>query len=108
MNLQLFAANAQLPEGTDLFEIFKYVSLVLTVDVDSGEILQCSIPVYCQQGNEFISDIMKGKSLEKDVNIIIAEVEERIHMSSKRALITAIQMIQNRYMMTKNKIRAKG
>ncbi|HEY3426982.1 MAG TPA: DUF3870 domain-containing protein [Negativicutes bacterium] len=108
MKPQLFSAHAQLPEGTDLYENFKYVALVLTIDGDNGTILECSTPVYCNQTSAFVADIMKGRSLETDVSFIIAEIEGRMHTGSKRALITAVQMIHNRYMTTKDKNRDKG
>ncbi|MDF2571251.1 MAG: hypothetical protein K0R55_2855 [Sporomusa sp.] len=103
MKTQLFSAHAQLPEGTDLYENFKYVSLVLTVDGNNGTILECSTPVYCKQTSDFVADIVRGKSLEKDVSVILAEIESRMHTGSKRSLITAVQMIHNRYMMAKEK-----
>lgn len=103
MKTLLFSAHAQLPEGTDIYENFKYVSLVLTVDGNNGTILECSTPVYCKHTSDFVADIVSGKSLEKDVSVILAEIESRMYTGSKRSLITAVQMIHNRYMMVKEK-----
>jgi hypothetical protein len=100
----IFAAHAQVPAGTDLYERHKYLSLVVTVNLISGEIVDCCIPMYCALHDGFIREILIGKSLQNDKQLIIEEVDARVHTFSKRALITAIQGVYNHYIMTRKTI----
>lgn len=97
----IFAGHAQLPEGTDIYENFKYVTVVAEVDMASGQVVNCSVPVYCRETSDFVTGILKGKSLETDLDAIIAELDERMQTMSKRALLNAVQAIYNRYNMAK-------
>lgn len=107
MNTHIFAAHAQLPVGTDLQERFKVLTLVVVVDIDSGKIIDCVVPMYCKLHNDFVANILRGKCLDNDKGSIIEEIDERIHTVSKRALITTIQGLHNNYIMVKKAQREK-
>ncbi|MBP2645691.1 MAG: hypothetical protein H6Q75_1131 [Firmicutes bacterium] len=102
-NSHIFAAHAQVPQGTDLFEVHKFITVVADVDMNNGEILDAMIPMYCQLTNDFIVKMIIGKSLERPEEIVAA-VEERFHTSTKRALITALKDIFSRYGIEKAKL----
>jgi len=99
---QVFSGHAQIPTGLDLYENYKYLTILVEVDGETGEIVNCSVPIYCKLHNDFLADIFIGKSLSSDINLIIKEIGERCHTVSNRALITAIQMLHNRYTMIVN------
>lgn len=107
MKTHLFAAHAQLPVGTDLHERYKVLTIIVKVDIASGEILNCVVPAYCQLHNDFVAEILRGKFLGTDKEAIIEEIDERVHTLSKRALITSIQGLQNNYIMVKKNLREK-
>jgi len=100
---QLFSGHAQLPTGLDLYENHKYLIILVEVDSENGEIINCMVPIYCKLHNDLIADILIGKSLYNDINRVFKEIEERCHIISKRTLITAMQMLHNRYTMLKKK-----
>jgi hypothetical protein len=101
MKTQLFSAHTQLPEGTDLHQTYRYVSIILKINSENGQIIDCAVPIYCQLTGDFIAEIIRGKSIDTELNLIIKELEERLFTGSRRALISALQMIRERYMMTK-------
>lgn len=101
MNAHIFSGHGQLPEGTNLSVIHKYATVVVKIDMDSSIILDCEVPILCGFHNEFISEIVCGRSIETDLNVIIEEIDERIHSLSTKALITSLQVIFNRYTMVK-------
>jgi hypothetical protein len=98
----ILAAHAQVPQGTDIYEVHKFITLVIEVDLETGEIVDSMVPMYCQLTNGFIVKILKGKSLD-NADEILKEVEERVHTSTKRALMTAMKEIFNRYILEKDK-----
>lgn len=103
MKKHIFSGHAQLPCGSDLYESSKFISVVMTVDMETGTILQSSVPLYCKIHNDFVTEIINGKSLEKDLNLIIKQIEKTVHTHTRRALVTAIQALAKRYMIEKNK-----
>ena len=101
-NSCIFSGHAQLPAGTDIYENHKYLTIVLEVDMNNGVILNCTIPTYCTENSEFVADLARGRKLDSDMESIIAEIEERMHVLSKWALITAIKGAQNRFLTVRN------
>ncbi|MBP2636297.1 MAG: hypothetical protein H6Q72_2204 [Firmicutes bacterium] len=99
--IHLFSGHGQLPAGTDLYETSRYATIVLTVNIETGEVIDCVIPNYCEMHQSFVADIIRGKYLDSDSVSIISELEERVHSLSTRALITAFQQAHNRYMVYK-------
>lgn len=100
--IHLFSGHGQLPVGTDLYETSRYATIVLMVNIETGEIIDCVIPNYCTMHQDFVAEILRGKCLDRDIPSIIAEIEERVHSLSTRALITALQSAYNRYVICKN------
>lgn len=100
--IHLFSGHGQLPSGTDLYETCRYATIVLTVNIETGQVIDCVIPNFCTMHNDFIADILRGKNLDSDIAAIIAEIEETVHSLSTRALITALQAAYNRYLVCKN------
>ena len=93
----IFSGHAQLPAGTDLYEKHKYAAVLVEIDMQTGMIVNCDVPIFCQMANEFMSDILKGRSIDRDIDEIIDNIEKRLHTLSKKAVITSLQVIHNRY-----------
>jgi len=97
----IFCGQAQLPYGTDIYEQFKYITVLFEIDMETEEIVNCYIPVYCAMCNEFMSRLFKGQSLKNGLEPILERIEEYVHLVSKKALINALQALYNRYMMVR-------
>lgn len=105
MNKYFFAGQAQMPAGTDVYEQYKYLTILMTVDMDTGQILNCVVPIYCDIHNEFLSEILTGKSLDTDFRAIVEQIEKTVHTQTKRSLITALQVLYNRYCIVKKRMK---
>ncbi len=101
MDAHIFSGHAQLPEGTNLSFVHKFVTIVLKIDMETGEILESSIPMYCDIHDDFIKKIICGKNIDTDFQDIVNEISERIHSLSTKSLITALQVVYNRYSMVR-------
>ncbi|WP_258360413.1 DUF3870 domain-containing protein [Moorella sulfitireducens (nom. illeg.)] len=100
----IFCGQAQLPQGTDIYEKYKYLTVLLEVDMDSGLVMECYFPIYCEMCNHFMADILRGRSLDEGLDPVIAEIEERVHLVSKKALINALYAAYNRYLIVKKNL----
>lgn len=104
MNPHIFSGHGQLPEGTNLSVIHKYATVVVKIDMDTGVILECDVPILCDMHTKFIAELVCGRSIETDLNGILDEINERVHSLSTKAIITSLQVIYNRYRMIKKKL----
>ena len=97
MEKHIFAGHAQLPGGSDVHEEYKFLSVHMVVDIELGIIHDSTISVYNKMHSEFVAEIFKDKSLEYDLDKILMQIERTVHTPTRRALITAIQVLHNRY-----------
>lgn len=97
MEKHFFAGHAQLPGGSDLHEEYKYLSIHMVIDIETGTVLDSAISTYNQMHSDFFSEILRDKSLDNDLEMILMQIEKTVHTPTKRALITAIQVLFNRY-----------
>ncbi len=108
MNTHIFSGHAQLPEGTNLSVNHRLATIVLEIDMESGQIVDSSIPIYCDLHSDVISEIVCGKNIEKDISVIIDEINERVHSLSTKALISSIQVVYNRYILVKQDLKSNS
>lgn len=99
----LFSQQAQFPEESSLYKMHVSLTIIMEVDMESGDIVDCQVPMYCQLNNEFIANILLGKSLDNP-DEIVAVLERRVQTLSKRAFITAFKGIIKRYIQEKVKL----
>jgi len=100
-SLHIFSGSAKLKEGTDLAETYKYLTVLMKVDMDTGVIEDFEVPIYSRFTSDFVAALARGHCLHDGIDAIVAEIERRIHTSSKRALISALQVAYNRYCLVK-------
>ncbi len=96
-NCVLAAGFAQLPKGTTLYELQKIIGCVLIIDPETDIIQDVSFTFVMDLTNQFISDLIRGKSLSNGIEPIIREVESRFLVPPQRAIIQAIRSAYDRY-----------
>ncbi len=97
----IFSAHAQVPTETDISQRHKFVCIIVRVDIETGIITDCTVPMYTPIQNDFVKEIIVGKSLYSEKELIIREIDELMHTPSKRALLSAIQGVYNNFVLTK-------
>ncbi|NNU88095.1 DUF3870 domain-containing protein [Geobacillus sp. MR] len=97
----LVAGFAQLPKGTPVFEMQKSIGCILVIDKETDIIVDCTFTFIRDLTNEFISSLIRGKSIIQDLDEIINEVARRFIVPPKKAVIQAILSARNRYIENK-------
>lgn len=97
----LVAGFAQLPKGTPVFEMQKSIGCILVVDTETDVIVDCTFTFIRELTNEFISSLLRGKSLTQDLDEMISIVERRFIVPPQKAVIQAILSAYNRYIKAK-------
>lgn len=97
----LFSAHAQVPTETDISQRHKFVCIIVRVDIEAGTITDCHVPMYTQIQNDFVKEIIIGKSLYTEKELIMREIDDLMHTPSKRALLSAFQGVYNNFILTR-------
>ena len=98
----LVAGFAQLPKGTPVFELQKVIGCILIIDTEREIIVDGSFTFIKDITNNFLSSLLKGKSLKEGIEPITALIERRFLVPPQRAVLQAVISAYNRYLEYKN------
>lgn len=93
----LAAGFAQLPKGTTLYEVQKTVGCVLIINKKTEIIEDASFTFVMELTNQFISSMIRGKSIKNGIDPIAEEIQKRFLVPPQRAIIQAIRSAYDRY-----------
>ena len=92
----LFSGYAKLPTGITASEIYKVIGVVLVIDEDSGIILEADCTLATAVARNNVSGFLLGKSITNPENLVRI-VDKTYQGSAKKAVITAIRIIYDKY-----------
>jgi hypothetical protein len=96
-DIVLFSGYAKLPIGITAGELYKVVGVVVTVDMQSGRIIEADCTLATELARLHIARALTGHCLE-DGPEKLAEIVEHIYQgNAKKSLITAIRIIFDKY-----------
>ncbi len=93
----LFSGYAKLPTGITASEMYKVVGIILTVNVDTGLIVEADCTLATGLARRHVSNILVGKSLKHGPDQILHLVDQTYQGSAKKAIITALRIIYDKY-----------
>jgi hypothetical protein len=96
-NIVLFSSYAKLPSGTASGELFRVMALVMLVDVSSGKIVNADCTLSTRTSENFITRALVGGSLAQGPDKLVRLVNDIYQGSAKRAIITALKGIYDKY-----------
>jgi len=96
-NVVLFSSYAKLPSGTVSGEVFKVMAVVVLIDITTGKIIDADCTLSTRTAERFVKDILVGAGLANGPDKLIAAVNETYQGSAKKAIITAIKGVYDRY-----------
>lgn len=96
-DLVLFSGYAKLPIGITAGELYKIVGVVVTVDMQSGEIIEADCTLATELARHHIARALIGHGLEEGPEKIAAVVDHIYQGNAKKSIITAIRIIFDKY-----------
>lgn len=93
----LFAGYARLPSGTVSSELYGVMALVLIVDIQTGRILEADCTLSTRLAERFVTRLLVGQNLNDSPENLIAKINQVYQGSAKKALITALRTIIDKY-----------
>lgn len=92
----LFSGYAKLPTGITASEIYKVIGVILSIDEDTGNIMEADCTLATEVARKHVSSILVGKSITNPDNLVRI-VDMTYQGSAKKAIITAIRIIYDKY-----------
>lgn len=74
-------------------------TLSLVVDVKTGTIINCSANMIMSDTIDFLRQIIEGKNLVTDMDLITDLLKKRFLALSQKAVVAALKDAQNRFLM---------
>jgi len=92
----LFSGYAKLPTGITASEIYKVIGVVISIDEDTALIMEADCTLATEVARKHVSSILIGKSINNP-DQLVRIVDKTYQGSAKKAIITAIRIIYDKY-----------
>ncbi|MCE5285366.1 MAG: DUF3870 domain-containing protein [Pelosinus sp.] len=96
-DLVLFSGYAKLPIGITAGELYKIVGVVVTVEMQSGEIIEADCTLATELARRHIARALIGHCLQEGPEKLAKIVEHIYQGNAKKSIITAIRIIFDKY-----------
>jgi hypothetical protein len=93
----LFSGYAKLPTGITASEMYKVVGVILTIDVETGVIIEADCTLATRLARKHVASILVGHTLKNGPDPILHLVDKTYQGSAKKAIITAMRIIYDKY-----------
>ncbi len=100
----LLSGYAKLPSNTTAEELYKNLVIVVEVNPKTGIIDRVECSLATRLAREFVSSLMVDYNLEKGINPLIKLFEEKYVGSARKAIITALKVLNERYLAYKKSV----
>jgi hypothetical protein len=85
------AGHARLPQGMAAKSVFETLTITAEIDRKYGVILEASCTFATEHGRQFIGQLLKGLSLNDDVDEAISEIQTYYRGKAMNALVAALK-----------------
>lgn len=96
-NIILFSGYARLPQGTASSEMYKVMALVLLVDIRTGMIVDADCTLSVPISERFVKKALVGGNLRDNLEELIQRLNRTYQGTAKKAIITALRVIADKY-----------
>ncbi len=96
-NTIFIAAYARLPKDIPAYALYNSVGVYAEVDVDTGVIVDADVSFYSQVSINMVKSILKGANIVYERGRIVEELEMRYWGGARKALITAVKRLFERF-----------
>ncbi|BDG59829.1 DUF3870 domain-containing protein [Caldinitratiruptor microaerophilus] len=93
----LVTGYAKAPQGTSMYEQYKYAGIVLEVETATHRVVDVEFTFVTQLARDFVRRLIVGYSLLDEVDEIVAVLNERYLAPSREAVVVALRAAAQRY-----------
>lgn len=96
-NLILFSGYAKLPTGITASEMYKVIGVIVLIDVEKDIIVDADCTLATRLASRHVSSTLIGCSMKNGVEPLVRIVDHIYQGSAKKAIITALRIIYDKY-----------
>nr|WP_283175785.1 DUF3870 domain-containing protein [Lysinibacillus sp. Bpr_S20] len=96
-NTVLVTGYAKAPQGTSMYEIYKYAGIVLEIDREKHIIVEAEFTVVTDLTQAFFRRLLIGYCLAGGLDDLIEKIRRNYFAPSQQAIIVALQAAVQRY-----------
>jgi len=96
-NAVLFSGYAKLPSGITASEFSKIIGICVLINVETSIILEADCTLATNLARNHVAGILTGYNLADGPESLIRRVERLYQGNAKKAIITAIRIIYEKY-----------
>jgi len=96
-NTVLVTGYAKAPQGTSMYEIYKYAGIVLEIDRETHVIVEAEFTVVTGLTQSFFKKLLVGYCLVGGLEDLIEKIRRKYFAPSQQAIIVALQAAVQRY-----------
>ncbi|MEI3611173.1 DUF3870 domain-containing protein [Pseudogracilibacillus sp. SO30301A] len=93
----IVTAYAKAPQNTSMFEVFKYIGVVLEIDRESRTIINAEFTFITDLAKNYFSRLVIGHNMDEGADKILKKIEESYFAPSSNSIIVAIRSAFRRY-----------
>ncbi|NCC81223.1 MAG: DUF3870 domain-containing protein [Clostridia bacterium] len=94
---------AKLPTAITAEKLYQVIAIGLEVDPKTGEIIDGDCTLATELGRSFFKRAVIGHNIETGSEKLIKEFEVRYQGSARKAIITALKLVHEKWVSTKEK-----
>lgn len=98
LNTVLVTAYAKAPQGTSMYEAYKYAGIVLEVDKTTHRIVDAEFTFITSLAQRFFNRMLVGFDMTSNIDTVIKRIEEHYYAPSANSVIVALKSAQKRYL----------
>lgn len=95
-NVVYVVGHAKLPAETTAKHVYELLSLGLALDKDTKKVLEVSCTIVPPYGAKIIREILLGKKIDDELDVIVEEIHSRYVCRTRNALIAALDDLLKR------------
>lgn len=105
-NIMFIAGHARLPQGMAAKSVFDTLTITAEVEIKYGVILEASCTLATEHGREFIGRLLRGISLNEEIDKHIEYIQQYYRGKATNALVAALKDLALYYHQQKNEIKS--
>ncbi|NLK51410.1 MAG: DUF3870 domain-containing protein [Syntrophomonadaceae bacterium] len=102
--LLFITGYGKLPLTSAASKVYEAIVVAVTIDPETSVIIEADSNLVTSLGRKFLSGLIEGYCLNEGIEGLEEKLEKRYHGSARRALVTALYIIYNRYVAYQKKL----
>jgi hypothetical protein len=97
METYLITGYSKAPQGTSMYERYKYSGIILEIDKKTSIIQAADFTFVTGLAKDYFSRLLVGTELSEGIDPILIKIKENYHAPSQQSVIVALKAAYQRY-----------